>query len=350
MDKVLESKYTKNDIKQLFGEELKSHYIKRDLGVFPSNVKASSNYYDVDMFGNPIERKNNSVKEDENDKENLSFIDKCKIRFAVKLACCIFMGLCVCVYKRTPESNFKNNSIIQWIKGEYRKNYSRSEILEKIEEISKKAYIKYDYMIPESLASSISSNYLEIIKPKILNLDIDKTEEIKSIAVFNEEDISFVESDENVLPSLCDSSECSLMEMDKEEILSKNINIAIPVTGTITSIYGARDEVFKNVGYHTGLDIANAYNTPIKSATDGVVVQAQVLDQYYGNNILIECNGVTFRYAHLNKMNINVGDKVTQGQIIGLMGSTGASTGSHLHFEIIINGRTVNPELILNFR
>ena len=77
---------------------------------------------------------------------------------------------------------------------------------------------------------------------------------------------------------------------------------------------------------------------------------AQAMDKYYGNNIEIENNGVIFKYAHLNQINVKEGDIIKQGDIIGLMGSTGASTGSHLHFEIKINDRTVDPELLLKFR
>ena len=182
---------------------------------------------------------------------------------------------------------------------------------------------------------------------KILrNKEIENT-----VAVFNEDNIQ-INSDDiaKVEEITTTSSQVSLMEMDKDEILSKNINIILPVNGTVTSIYGAREEVFENVGYHTGIDIANSLNTEIKSATDGIVVLAQNMDKYYGNNIEIEKDGVIFKYAHLNEIKVSVGEEVTQGQIIGLMGSTGMSTGSHLHFEIKINDRSVDPELIIKIR
>ena len=73
------------------------------------------------------------------------------------------------------------------------------------------------------------------------------------------------------------------------------------------------------------------------------------MNKYYGNNIEIEKDGVIFKYAHLNKINVKKGDSIKQGEVIGLMGSTGMSTGSHLHFEIKINNRTIDPEKIIKF-
>ena len=140
------------------------------------------------------------------------------------------------------------------------------------------------------------------------------------------------------------------MALDVEEILSKNISIVQPVYGTVTSLYGAREEILAVVGYHTGIDIANAYNTQINSATDGKVIKAELNNFYYGNNVEIENDGVVFKYAHMNKILVNEGDNVKQNQVIGLMGATGQATGSHLHFEIRINGRTVDPEMVLEIK
>ena len=146
------------------------------------------------------------------------------------------------------------------------------------------------------------------------------------------------------------ASAISIMDNDVNEILSKNISIILPVKGTITSRYGAREQIFENVNpYHTGIDIANKLNTEIVSATDGVITKTEKMNKYYGNNIEIEKDGVIFKYAHLNKINVKKGDSIKQGEVIGLMGSTGMSTGSHLHFEIKINNRTIDPEKIIKF-
>ena len=145
-------------------------------------------------------------------------------------------------------------------------------------------------------------------------------------------------------------SAISIMDTDVSEILNKNINISVPVKGTITSRYGAREQIFEKVNpYHTGIDVANKKGTQIISATDGKVVKTEKMNKYYGNNVEVEKDGVIFKYAHLEKIQVKENDKIKQGENIGLMGSTGMSTGPHLHFEIKINGRTVDPEKILKF-
>ena len=96
---------------------------------------------------------------------------------------------------------------------------------------------------------------------------------------------------------------------------------------------------------HNGLDIANKIGTPIYAADSGTVIISQGgYNGGYGNTILIDHGGgKRTRYGHASKLLVKVGDKVEKGQLIMLMGSTGRSTGSHLHFEVIINGTRYNP-------
>ncbi len=95
---------------------------------------------------------------------------------------------------------------------------------------------------------------------------------------------------------------------------------------------------------HTGLDIANKIGTPIYAADDGVVTTMGWNRGGYGNQIIISHGGgKQTRYAHLSAFSVNVGQKVSKGQYIAAMGSTGRSTGPHLHFEVLINGRQYNP-------
>ncbi len=95
---------------------------------------------------------------------------------------------------------------------------------------------------------------------------------------------------------------------------------------------------------HMALDIANAFGTPIYAADAGVVIYADWDNTGYGNMTLIDHgNGFRTRYAHQSAFKVSVGQQVSKGQLIGLMGSTGRSTGPHVHFEIIYNGVRQNP-------
>lgn len=96
-------------------------------------------------------------------------------------------------------------------------------------------------------------------------------------------------------------------------------------------------------GYHTGLDFAAPSGTPVFSALAGTVVESG-WGGAYGNNIVVKHdNGVKTLYAHLTSANVSKGDKVLRGEKIGTVGSTGNSTGAHLHFEVIKNGTQRNP-------
>lgn len=112
-----------------------------------------------------------------------------------------------------------------------------------------------------------------------------------------------------------------------------------PTSGTLTQAYKP---------LHKALDIARAKGTPIKAADNGYVVVAGWSNVGYGNYIVIDHrNGIQTLYGHLSRIDVSRGDAVTRGQVIGLMGSTGNSTGPHLHFEVIKNGVKINPRSYL---
>lgn len=102
-----------------------------------------------------------------------------------------------------------------------------------------------------------------------------------------------------------------------------------PIRGTITSKYGWRDS-----GFHHGLDIAGNLGDPVQAAAGGVVSSAGYIS-LYGNTVIIDHpDGRQTLYAHLNQIKVKPGDRVARGTIIATVGSTGRSTGPHLHFEI----------------
>lgn len=120
-----------------------------------------------------------------------------------------------------------------------------------------------------------------------------------------------------------------------------------PIEGVISSVYGQRDTATGSVPKnHTGTDIAANLGTKIKAATEGEVVLASE-EGDYGKHLKIQIGEVSIIYAHCHNLYVKQGDKITQGQEIAEVGSTGNSTGPHLHFEIRISERTVNPQSIL---
>ena len=119
----------------------------------------------------------------------------------------------------------------------------------------------------------------------------------------------------------------------------------LPVTGTISSRYGVSSKI--RVSTHTGLDIAATTGTPIKVVADGTITLAAYSGSY-GYLVKVDHgNGVETWYGHTSKMLVKEGQAVKAGNTIALVGSTGNSTGPHLHFEVRINGEHVNPQKYL---
>ena len=99
---------------------------------------------------------------------------------------------------------------------------------------------------------------------------------------------------------------------------------------------------------HKGIDIATKNGTKIRASIDGQVEEASKNSQY-GNFIKIKKDDILTVYAHCKKLKVKKGDTVKKGDVIATVGSTGVATGPHLHFEIRLNNRYINPELIIQF-
>lgn len=144
-----------------------------------------------------------------------------------------------------------------------------------------------------------------------------------------------------------ENNEKTEMEQDAENIKQK-MKFIVPVQGNISSTFGWRNPTTNTVPkYHTGLDIAAIEGTIIKSATDGKVILSSSKGDY-GKHYKIQNGNVILIYAHCSKLYLKEGDKVKKGDKIAEVGSTGNSTGPHLHFEIRIEDRLVDPQLILD--
>ncbi len=117
-----------------------------------------------------------------------------------------------------------------------------------------------------------------------------------------------------------------------------------PVHGSVTAGFGQRMDPFSGEGaFHAGLDISAPSGTSVVAAADGIVFYAGP-DQGYGNEVLVDHGyGIKTKYGHLSKIYVVLGQEVRRGQKIGAVGTTGKSTGPHLHYEVLIHETPVNP-------
>lgn len=133
--------------------------------------------------------------------------------------------------------------------------------------------------------------------------------------------------------------------LDSLILAMRTLPLAQPLEeAEVTSPFGARDDPFnEQTAFHEGVDLGAPLNSPVMATGDGVITWAGWRDKY---GILVEIDhghGLTTRYAHLARTLVHVGDKVSRGRPIGLLGNTGRSTGPHLHYEVRLNDQPTDP-------
>lgn len=126
------------------------------------------------------------------------------------------------------------------------------------------------------------------------------------------------------------------------EVASLGVSLIRPVSGIITSRFGARSSIRSSA--HTGLDIATSSGTPIVAASSGTVTFSGYKGSYGNLLVISHGNGVQTYYGHCSSLYVSAGESVSQGQTIAAVGSTGNSTGPHLHLEIRVDGVAYNPQ------
>lgn len=137
------------------------------------------------------------------------------------------------------------------------------------------------------------------------------------------------------------------LEALKVTVTNKRAQMAVtpsiwPTNGDVSSHYGLR---WSGSDFHPGIDIANDVGTPVVATADGVVVESGWNSGGYGYLIDINHgNGLVTRYAHNAQLAVSAGTVVKKGQLIAYMGNTGFSTGPHVHYEVLVNGKAVNPD------
>jgi murein DD-endopeptidase MepM/ murein hydrolase activator NlpD len=136
-----------------------------------------------------------------------------------------------------------------------------------------------------------------------------------------------------------------------EELLKRRTTVPSiwPVTGELTDGFGGRRNPFGGWGseFHTGQDIATLWGTPVVAAAQGTVIFAGWQNGYGQIVIIDHGNGLTTRYGHLSGIDVEIGQQLARGEQLGRVGSTGRSTGPHLHYEVRINDEPVNPRQYL---
>src|SRR5579863_1021074 len=119
---------------------------------------------------------------------------------------------------------------------------------------------------------------------------------------------------------------------------------SLPISGILTSGFGMREHPLLGVWRpHLGVDLAAPMGTPIEATSDGVVTKSGWSGGY---GLAVELNnggGVQTRFGHMSRLNVLSGEQVHMGEVIGFVGSTGLSTGPHVHYEVRVNGRAINP-------
>ena len=178
--------------------------------------------------------------------------------------------------------------------------------------------------------------------------DIDLDIGITDIITTDKEDEDTVKVAKNTVNKAIKSA---VEEKEKEEAKQREIEShtvqgvyleVTPVSGIITSRFGNRESI-RSSG-HTGLDIAAPYGTSIKAAASGTVTFAGYSGGYGYVVKMSHGNGIETYYGHCSKLYVSTGDKIEAGDVIAAVGSTGNSTGNHLHFEVRVNGNEVNPQ------
>lgn len=305
------------------------------------HIKNINNLY------NRTKRDNKTLKIKEEKIIN-KYILKTKIKLWIQLINVLLILSLVIIINMLDIMAIDNNKIIKIIKTEYKKEYSKNQIFEILGKYTKTTTSFVLTLVPDKIENMFKETYKEFIKKEnVKNIEDNKIEIYTETPVGdNTNKGKLVESEPKYIESV---SAVSTIDLNADEIKKKKITFLKPTSGTITSRFGARDQVFNDVeSYHTGIDIANKEGTKINSSTDGKVIKVSE-NQYNGKFVEIEIDSVILKYLHMSKVEVIEGSIVRSGDLVGLMGTTGVSTGPHLHFEIVINNVKIDPEKLISF-
>lgn len=284
--------------------------------------------------------KKQKVSQDKFKSELKNYEQKILNRFLIQTISVIAIFIFIFSVKKLDIKIIKNSKVVDSIKQEFNKNYTAKDIKISVSSGLNNIYSVISPIIPESFSQktvAVFSNVLDNIK----NYGNSELKIYSEVEIYQEKTNSL----EGVVLDVMSTS--VIEENDVSKILNSGVVFVNPTVGVITSNYGEREEIFKGNGtFHNGVDIANSKGTKIVSSISGnVTVCGQ--NSGYGKYVEVENGDILTRYCHLDKIDVKEGDTINCGDKIGEMGMTGQATGYHLHFEILYEGKRVDPQKIL---
>lgn len=330
-------------------------------GIVAKRTLKKSYYTEVDI---PYTKINNKEKKGKNYKSKIK--ERIIFKLAIQTITVIAIILFLIAIKVLDIKVVKRSEIIGSLKKEWNKNYNINDIKKYSNQFLNKIYVFINPVVPDKIEKIIRNGIIKInyvsnedkknedinSKEKIDNKEVEIYEEInnnksedKEINNMSQNIGASVEQENDVITA---SSSLSYQDEIVSSIKETGISFIKPVSGNITSNFGAREEIFKGVdSYHTGTDIGAKSGTKVISSINGTVTVA-TYNQYNGNYVEVTNGDVVTKYLHLSKISVKKGTSIKAGTKIGEVGSTGLSTGPHLHFEVVYKGTKIDPRLVVN--
>lgn len=218
-----------------------------------------------------------------------------------------------------------------------------------------KLFTELENTFSEKLEENLSVEEAKSVFASITESMPENTTERKNEIneIVTEEETAFVPFEEPSLSAEIIASGGRDIKVNSNEDIPKNVSVdsyklnqkmVLPLKGNTTSEFGVRTHpISGDLRFHAGIDIAAEKGTPIYSAFDGEIIEANY-DKWNGNYLKIKHdNDIMTVYCHCEKINVKKGQKIRAGEVVATVGSTGNSTGPHLHFELRINNISYNP-------
>ena len=232
------------------------------------------------------------------------------------------------------------------------KETSEETIFSKIEKMAVTTYKMYAITLNNQVATYVDSR--EEAEEIINKMKEERQEDLEEINIAMQEIYTQNREEINSTVEIASAIEVAKVELTKKVEEQQKIKSATldgvyfevkPVSGVITSRFGANESIRDHT--HKGIDIGAPNGTSIKAAADGTVTYSGWMGGYGNLIIITHENGIQTYYGHCSKLYASKGEEVEAGDVIAAVGSTGYSTGNHLHFEIRKNGSQINPQRYL---